>query len=120
MSLPWQLELLAGLVDPQVLGSPWDQESIEGQEDLGSQEDLEHPPVLVILWSGTLNTEQCPCCYQSRAKSLLIGLDISHHLPIGPSAGCLSDRKVSQAERRAADMRTSKMGTRIRRRYASS
>ena len=49
MSLPWHLEHLVGLVDPQVLGSPWDQESIEGQEDLGSQEDLEHPRVLVVL-----------------------------------------------------------------------
>ena len=48
-SLLWHLELLVGLVDPQVLGSPWDQESIEGQADLGSQEDLEHPPVLVVL-----------------------------------------------------------------------
>ena len=55
MSLPWHLELLAGLVDPQVLGSPWDQESIEGQEDLGSQEDLEHPRVLVVLWSGVVH-----------------------------------------------------------------
>ena len=43
-----------------------------------------------------------------------------NHSPIGPSAGCLSDRKVSQAERRAAEMRTSKMGTTIRRRWASS
>ena len=49
MSLLLELELLVGLVDPQVLGSPWDQESIEGQADLGSQEDLEHPLVLVIL-----------------------------------------------------------------------
>ena len=117
MSLPWQLELLAGLVDPQVLGSPWDQESIEGQADLGSQEDLEHPRVLVVLWSGvvhwTLNS--VPVAIRAVQNHFL-----SHHLPIGPSAGCLSDRKVSQVERRAADMRTSKMGTRIRRRCASS
>jgi len=49
MCLPSHLEHLVGLVDLQVLGNPWDQESIEGQADLGSQEDLEHPPVLVIL-----------------------------------------------------------------------
>ena len=107
-----------GLVDPQVLGSPWDQESIEGQADLGAQEDLEHPLVLVILWSGALSS--VPIAIIDVQKSLLFRLDILHHLPIGPSAGCLSDRKVSQAERTAADMRTSKIGTRIRRRCASS
>ena len=70
MSLPWHLELQVGLVDPQVLGSPWDQESIEGQEDLGSQEDLGHPLVLAILRSGTLNTEQCPVAIIAVQKSL--------------------------------------------------
>ena len=68
MSLLLDLELPVDLVDPQVLGSPWDQESIEGQEDLGSQEDLGHPLVLAILWSGTLNTKRCHYCYHSRAK----------------------------------------------------
>ena len=54
-SLPWHLEYLVDLVDLQVLESPWDQGSIEGQEDLGSQEDLEHRLVLVVLWSGVVH-----------------------------------------------------------------
>ena len=41
-------------------------------------------------------------------------------MPIGPALGSLRDIKVSQAERRADEIRTSKIGTITRRRCASN